>query len=42
MNIAKQKQTNRYRKQTKGHQWGEGREEEQDWGRGLRETNYYV
>ena len=25
VNIAKQKQTHSYRKQTSGHQWGEGR-----------------
>ena len=30
MNTAKQKQTHRYREQTSGYQWGEGREEGQD------------
>ena len=25
MNITKQKQTHRYREQTRGYQWGEGR-----------------
>ena len=42
MYIAKQKQTHRYRKQTSGYQWGEGRGEEQVKGMGLRDTNYYV
>ena len=28
--------------QTNGYQWGEGSREEQDRGRGLRSTNYYV
>ena len=27
---------------TSGYQWGEGSREEQDRGRGLRSTNYYV
>ena len=36
MNIAKQKQTHRYRKQTSGYQWGEGRGEGQDNGMGLK------
>ena len=30
------------REQTTGYQWGEGRGEGQDRGRGLRGTNYYV
>ena len=30
------------RKQTSGDQWGEGRGEGQERGRGLRGTNYYV
>ena len=37
MNVIA-KQTHRYRKQTSGYQWGE----EQVWGMGLRDTNYYV
>ena len=37
MNIIKQKQTHRYREQTSGYQWGQGRA-----GRGLRGTKYYV
>ena len=41
-NITKKKWTHRYREQTSGYQWGEGREEEQYRGRGLRGTNYYV
>ena len=40
MNITKQKQTHRYREKASGYQWGEGWEERQDWGRGLRGTNY--
>ena len=42
MNITKQKQTHRYRQQTRGYQWGEGRGQGQDGGRGLRGTNYNV
>ena len=39
--IAKQKQTHRYREQTSGYQWGEGKGGGcQDKGRGLRDTNY--
>ena len=40
--IITKKQTHRHREQTSGHQWGEGRCEGQDRGRGLRGTNYYV
>ena len=38
VNITRKKQTHRYREQTSGYQWGEGR------GRDKREvgTNYYV
>ena len=36
MNVTEQKQTHRYREQTSGYQWGEGRREEQNWGRKLR------
>ena len=39
MNITKQKQTDRYRKETSGYQWGEGWEERQDRGKGLRGTS---
>ena len=42
MNTAKEKQTHRYREQTSGYQWGEGKGEVQDRGRELRGTNYYV
>ena len=42
MYIMKQEQTHRYREQTSGYQWGEGRGEEQDWDMGLRDTNYHV
>ena len=42
MNITKKKQTHRYREQTSGYHWGEGRGEGKDNGRGLRGTNYYV
>ena len=30
VNITKKKQTHRYRKQTRGYQWGKGRREGQD------------
>ena len=36
MNITKKKQPHRYREQTNGYQWGDGRS------RKLRGTNYYV
>ena len=39
MNITKQKQTDRYRKETSGYQWGEGWEERQDRRKGLRGTS---
>ena len=42
MYIAKQKQTHGYREQTSGYQRGEGREEGQDTGIGLRDTDYYI
>ena len=42
VNITKKTQIPRYRGQTSGYQWGEGEEERQDKGRGLRGTNYYV
>ena len=42
MKIIKQKEIHRYRKQTSGYQWGQGREESLDKGRRLRDTNYYV
>ena len=42
VNITKKKQTHRYREQTSGYQWGEGRGERQDRGRGLRGTNYGI
>ena len=42
MYRTKQKQIHRYRKQTSGYQWGEGRKEGQVKGMGLRDTNYYV
>ena len=38
--ITKNTQTHTYREQTSGYQWGEGRREGQDKGRGLRGTNY--
>ena len=31
-----------YWEQTSGYQWGEGRYDGQDRGRGVRDTNYYV
>ena len=30
MNVTKQKQTHRYREQTSGYQWGEGKGEGRD------------
>ena len=43
MNIyAKQKQTHRYREQTRGYQKGRGKEEGQIRGMGLADTNHYV
>lgn len=42
MYIAKQSQTQRYRKQTSGYQWEEERLEGQDRCVGLRNTNCYV
>ena len=40
VNIAKKKQTHKYREQTSGYQWGEGRGEGQYRDRGIRGTNY--
>ena len=40
--ITKKKQTHRYRKQTSGYQWGQGRREGQYRGRGVQGTNYHV
>ena len=40
VNITKKKQTHRYREQTRGYHWGEGRGEGQYRGRELRGTNY--
>ena len=37
MNITKQKQSHRHGEQTGGYQWGEGCEEQQYRGRGLRD-----
>ena len=42
MNITKQKQTHRHRKQSSVHQQGEIRREGQEKGRGLSDINYYV
>ena len=38
VNTTKKKQTHRYREQTSGYQWGEGKGEGHH--RGLRSTNY--
>ena len=38
VNIAQKKQIHRYKEQTSGYQWGEGREEGQYRCRGLRGT----
>ena len=40
VNVTKKNQTHRYREQTSGYQWGEGRGEGQNRGRELRGTNY--
>ena len=42
MHITEQKQIHRYREQTIGYKWGEGRREVQDWHRSLKGTNDYV
>ena len=42
VNITNKKKTHRYKEQTRGYQWGEGRGKGQDRSRGLRDTNYYV
>ena len=42
MIITKHKQDLRYRVQTSGYLWDEGKDERQDRGRGLRDTNYYI
>ena len=42
MYIAKQKHFHRYRKQTSGYQWEDGRGMWQDMVMQLRDTNYYV
>ena len=42
MNITKKKETHRYREQTSGYQWGEGRGEGKKGGRRLRDKNCYV
>ena len=42
VNVTKQKQTHRYREQTSGYQWEDGREEGQDRGGGVRSTNSFV
>ena len=36
MNITKQKQTHRYKEQTRGYQWGEGRQEGAVQGQGFK------
>ena len=42
VNITKKKQTHRYREQTSGYQWEEGRGEGQYRSRELSDANYYV
>ena len=42
MNITKKKQIHRYREQTSGYQWGDGKGEGRHRGRGLRGTNSYI
>ena len=42
MNITKKKQTHRYREQTSGYQWGEGRGEGQYRARRVKGTNLCI
>ena len=42
MNITKKKQTHRYREQTSGYQWDEGKKEGQDKSNGLTSTMYKI
>ena len=42
MNVTKQKQTHRHRKQSSVYQWGAIRREGQEKGRGFSDTNYYI
>ena len=42
MYITKQRQTHRYREQTSGYQWEEGRGGGARWGMRLGDRNYYV
>ena len=42
VNITKKKQSHRYREQTDGYRWGEGRWDGQYRSRGGRLTNYYL
>ena len=39
---VRREESHRYREQTSGYQWGEGRREGQFRSRGLRGTNYYI
>ena len=41
-NMTKQKYNHRYKEETSGYQWGEGRGQEQERRKGLRGTNYSV
>ena len=42
MYITKQKKTRKYKEQTNGYQWGEGREGGVRWSMCGINTNYYV
>ena len=42
MTATKQKPTRRYREQASGQQWGKGKGEGQDRGKGLRGANGHV
>ena len=42
MDITKHKQIHRYKEQTGGYQWGEGRGKGQHRGRGLQTTMYKI
>lgn len=42
ISITEKKQTQTYREQTTGCQWGKERKEGQDRSRGLKSKNYYI
>ena len=42
MNVTKHNRIHRYREQSNSYQWEKGRGEEQDMGRVLVDTSYYL